>query len=546
VELFKFLLRSSKKTIFFSSLFGALSGYCSTRLVVVMHQAIDPNRPDPSLLLGIFTVMAVMFLISSLAGQIPMFQLSENGVYHMRLKLIEQINKTPLRVLEKVGEHRLYATLTSDVNTLSGSLIRVPQVLVNSTILLGCFIYLGMLSMTVLAGMVLFIFSMVFVFRIAFVQADKRLEVARECGDELFKQFRDVVAGAKEMKMHEPRRKALIHDHLEPTAATYKKTRVRAWVTFEGANTLGSLGYFLVIGFLIFAIPMWQTLSPEVISGGVLLFLFMMSPIRSLLDAVPSISAVNVALRKIDKLGLSLGENDHEETPWDQLPALDRNWSDLALQDMRHGYYNEQKDESFVLGPINLELKPAEIVFVIGGNGSGKSTLAKMITGLYPSETGRLTLDGVRIDEKNIDWYRQHFTTVFSDFYLLDRLLGIESSKIDEYAAGYLEDLHLDHKVHMEGNRLSTTQLSTGQRKRLALLYASLEDRPIYLFDEWASDQDPHFKKVFYTRLLPELKARGKCVITITHDDRYFHLADRVIKLEDGCLSNAELSQFQA
>jgi putative ATP-binding cassette transporter len=61
-----------------------------------------------------------------------------------------------------------------------------------------------------------------------------------------------------------------------------------------------------------------------------------------------------------------------------------------------------------------------------------------------------------------------------------------------------------------------------------------LEDRPFYLFDEWASDQDPLFKDVFYKQLLPELKSRNKAVLVITHDDRYFAGADRLIRLDYG------------
>jgi putative ATP-binding cassette transporter len=98
----------------------------------------------------------------------------------------------------------------------------------------------------------------------------------------------------------------------------------------------------------------------------------------------------------------------------------------------------------------------------------------------------------------------------------------------------YLRHLALEQKVRITDQRLSTTDLSQGQRRRLALLTAYLEDRPFYVFDEWAADQDPQYKKVFYTELLPELRARGKGVAIITHDDRYFHLGDRIIKLDEG------------
>jgi putative ATP-binding cassette transporter len=103
----------------------------------------------------------------------------------------------------------------------------------------------------------------------------------------------------------------------------------------------------------------------------------------------------------------------------------------------------------------------------------------------------------------------------------------------------YLRYLALDQKVQVTEQRLSTTDLSQGQRRRLALLTAYLEDRPFYVFDEWAADQDPQYKEVFYTELLPELRARGKGVAIITHDDRYFHLGDRIIKLDEGKIAGS-------
>ena len=181
---------------------------------------------------------------------------------------------------------------------------------------------------------------------------------------------------------------------------------------------------------------------------------------------------------------------------------------------------------------VNLTFKAGELIFIVGGNGSGKSTLAKLITGLYIPESGRLCLDDTAIIDTNREWYRQHFSTIFSDFYLFDRLVSPTNSPLE--AQTYLKTLELEKKVSMSNGQLSTTKLSQGQRKRLALLGAYLEDRPIYLFDEWAADQDPVFRKIFYTQLLAELKQRGKTVLVISHDDHYFHLADRIIKLDYG------------
>ncbi|WP_255211240.1 cyclic peptide export ABC transporter, partial [Methylogaea oryzae] len=201
---------------------------------------------------------------------------------------------------------------------------------------------------------------------------------------------------------------------------------------------------------------------------------------------------------------------------------------------MTHHYFRDEAVRDFMLGPLDFVLEPGELVFVVGGNGSGKTTLALLLIGLFAPESGTILLDGAPVTAAAREDYRQHFSAVFSDFYLFESLLGFGNRELDEQARDYLRRLQLDHKVRIEDGRFSTVDLSQGQRKRLALLAAYLEDRPFYVFDEWAADQDPAFKQVFYTEILPSLKAKGKTVVVITHDDAYFHLADRCLRLEDG------------
>jgi putative pyoverdin transport system ATP-binding/permease protein len=191
-------------------------------------------------------------------------------------------------------------------------------------------------------------------------------------------------------------------------------------------------------------------------------------------------------------------------------------------------------EQGFKLGPIDLNMRSGELIFIVGSNGSGKSTLAKLITGLYTPRSGQISLNGEPITEANVEWYRQHFATTFADAYLFDSYLGFDNPQLDREVGKYLQEFQLDQKVSVNNGVLSTTSLSQGQRKRLALLTAFLEDRPIYLFDEWASDQDPTFREIFYEQMLIQLKNRGKLVIVITHDDRYFHLADRILQLNYG------------
>ncbi len=257
-----------------------------------------------------------------------------------------------------------------------------------------------------------------------------------------------------------------------------------------------------------------------------------MTPLQVIMNSLPQLGRANVAMQTINQLGFSLS-NTKEEILSAAVPA-DAQWNTLELRAVTHSYNRESESQTFVLGPIDLYFKPCELVFIIGGNGSGKTTLVKLITGLYAPEQGHIYLDGREIEDKTVEWYRQHFSVVFSDFYLFEQLLGLNDADLEVKAQMYLEQLKLSHKVSVANGRFSSTDLSQGQRKRLALLTAYLEDRPIYVFDEWAADQDPYFKNIFYLQLLPELKARGKMVLVISHDDRYYNIADRIIKLDEG------------
>ena len=177
------------------------------------------------------------------------------------------------------------------------------------------------------------------------------------------------------------------------------------------------------------------------------------------------------------------------------------------------------------------------MLFLIGGNGSGKTTLLKLLTGLYYPDSGTIALDERILDKTTYQAYRELFALIFDEFHLFDRLYGLDSinsKKVNDL----LRLMELDAKTEVLDEGFTNIQLSTGQRKRLAMIVALLDDRPIYVLDEWAADQDPHFRKYFYDVLLYELKEQGKTIIAVSHDDRYFHVADRVLKMEYGQFVN--------
>jgi len=307
---------------------------------------------------------------------------------------------------------------------------------------------------------------------------------------------------------------------------------INGMAIYTAAASWGQTLVFVVIGLVLFLLPAVMPVSHQALTGYTITLLYLMTPLQLIMNTAPNIARANISLNRVEELGISLEARGVEgKSP----PSMGhRSWEHLELVSVTHSYHVENDDNGFILGPIHMALSPGELVFITGGNGSGKTTLAKLLTGLYIPESGELRLNGEPITDENREDYRQHFSAVFSDFHLFDSLLGLEYPDLDDRARGYLTKLLLDKKVKINSGLFSTIELSQGQRKRLALLIAYLEDRPIYLFDEWAADQDPMFKEVFYYQILPELKSRGKTVIVISHDDRYYHLADRLIRLELG------------
>jgi putative pyoverdin transport system ATP-binding/permease protein len=368
--------------------------------------------------------------------------------------------------------------------------------------------------------------------------AYRSLGRAREEEDRLFRHFRALTEGVKELKLHRQRRSVFLSRDIHAATEAYQRHNIAAENGFIFAQHWSHLLFFALIGLMLFYAPSAGISTGSARTGYVITALYLMGPLAGVLTSMALFGRANIALQKIEHLGVSLSRMGTDAAPavTAELPLT---FNRLELVGVTHSYHHEKEDSHFMLGPISLVFEPGELVFIVGGNGSGKSTLAKIITGLYAPERGFIRANGQVITDESRDDYRQLFSTVFSDFFLFETLLGLEHPHLDARAKEFLTELHLDRTVRVRDGAFSTTALSQGQRKRLALLTAYLEDRPFYLFDEWASDQDPQFKEVFYTRLLPDLRANGKTVVVITHDDKYFYVADRIIKLDYGQMNDA-------
>lgn len=530
MNLIYFLLRSSWGMVAIATVTGLLSGSSSACLIALVSIA-GSRHNNASLIIWSFVGLAIVALITSIISQVVLIRLSQAAVFQLRMRLSRQILSSELSHLEELGTPRLLATLTEDVQAVSSAVHVIPFLCSDIAIVVGCLIYITWLSWVVL----LIVFGLLIVAMASCLvllnRGGKFLSLAREDQDVLFNHLRTITDGIKELKLHYQRRQVFLSEELQSTAAAFRRHNVHGLTFFATTSSWGRLLFFFAVGLVLFVLPSLIVINPQTVSGYILTFTYLMMPMEGIVNNLPLLSRAGIALQKIESLGLSLSSRaEVSSVP----PEINYSWQRLELKGVTYPYRTEQEESSFILGPIDLTFHPRELVFIVGGNGSGKSTLAKLITGLYIPKTGEIELDGQPINQENREWYRQYFSVVFSDFYLFERLLGLDNTHLDTQAQDYLRQLQLDHKVKVKNGKLSTTALSQGQRKRLTLLTAYLEDRPIYLFDEWAADQDPVFKEIFYTQFLPKLRDRGKTVLVISHDDHYFHLADRIVKLDYG------------
>ena len=538
MRLLLILLRESKRQALLTVLFGLLSGASSAALLALINQALargaEGSLGDIALP---FVGVALAAVVARVCSQFVSNRLQQGILLNLRLWLSRHLLSTSLRTLEEAGAHRMLVSLMQDIHMLSMGVSTLPEMFINVAVVVSSLVYLGWLSwpicLTVLGLLVLGQLT----YALPAGAADRYQLQARDQSSTLSRHFLAMSSGAKELRLNRGRRGAFFDVDLAPAAHELRRLSLRSEDLYALAGSWGMSLYTLTIGLLLLVGPRVTALSQAELIGAVLVVLYLQPSLNAVTSMFPSLRRGEVAFKQIEKLGVTLTPERGLSAPSLVLQEPPRTFERLELVGVTHTYRSERDGEQFTLGPINLSLSRGELLFLVGGNGSGKTTLAKVLCGLYPPVAGELRVDGRPVTAEGLDDFRQHFASVFFDFHLFERLLGLSTPDLLRQAQEYLTRLHLEQKVRIgEDGLLSTVALSQGQRKRLALLVAYLEDRPVYLFDEWAADQDPQFKEVFYKQLLPDLKARGKAVVVISHDDRYFHLADRVVRIESGQL----------
>lgn len=536
MEIVRFFLKHSRKTVVVSMVAAIFSGACNAALLAVINLLLKRDGSSGSRLVLAFVGLCIVLPLSRFASEILLNNLGQDSLYSFRIQISRQALATSLRHLEQLGIHRVLSALTDDLPVIANTALVLPLVCLNATVIIGCLLYIGLLSWKVLSLILLFVFLGIACYQFPVLKAQGIFRRARKDGEALLKHFQALLYGSKELKLHKDRRDAFFSSLLDRTASSFRSHNKMAMTIYTASATWGQALVFIVVGLILLAFPASRGLSRDTLTGCTLALLYMMTPLQVIMNMAPNLARANVAIRNVKELGFQLSSEIENENEPDGSAKELQDWQELRFQAVKHSYRREGELENFALGPLNVHFSRGELVFITGGNGSGKTTFVKLLTGLYSPEQGEITIDGELsvTHPQQRERYRGYFTAVFSDFFLFDQLLGLPDASVASSADTYLQQLKLAHKVKVENGALSTTELSQGQRKRLALLTAYLEDRQVYVFDEWAADQDPYFKDIFYLQILQELKARGKTIFVISHDDRYYHVADRILKFDEG------------
>lgn len=475
-----------------------------------------------------FLGLLLLLMVVTLGSQLALTTLGHHFVFRLRGEFIKRILDTQIEKVEKIGSASLLAGLTSDIRNITIAFVRLPELAQGIILTFGSAAYLAWLSGKMMMVTALWMALTIWGGFVLVARVYRHMATLRETEDKLYHDYQTVLEGRKELTLNRERAEYVFNQLYLPDAREYRHHIIRADTFHLSAVNWSNIMMLGAIGLVFWMANSLGWANTAVAATYSLTLLFLRTPLLSAVGALPTLLSAQVAFNKLNTFSLAPYRADFPQ------PEPHPHWQTLELRDVCFHY----PDNSFAVGPINLTLQRGELVFLIGGNGSGKSTLAMLLTGLYQPASGQILLDGQPLAADKPEDYRKLFSAVFTDVWLFDRLLGpggkaADSALVDQWMA-YLK---MTHKLQLDNGRIVDLKLSKGQKKRVALLLALAEERDIILLDEWAADQDPHFRREFYQQLLPLLQQMGKTVFAISHDDHYFQHADRLLEMRSGQLT---------
>jgi len=510
---------------------SVLNGLASALIIFTINESFNRNLEYSKELLVYFLFALTFFVYTIKLTQGRMIVITNEIVYEKRIAIINRVLETSYQSIEKIGSSRIYSSLNNDTNAVANLPGIIVSIASNALTLIFCLGYLWASSAVAFAASASVIILNCFISYFTGRMASQYWEKNRDVQDVYFSQLSDLVYGFKELILGKPRKQEFskeIRKYSRYSAELSKEASIK-FLNFSLYNTLM---YNIIFGMVVFVFPIIIVgINVNDLRENLFLVFYLIGPFGNLMGAIPDLTKIKVNMQRIEQLLCDLDDENLKTGLPQSDTANFTNELILQLNQLTFKYVAENEDE-FILGPIDTEIKSGEITFIIGGNGSGKSTLGKILAGLYSPANGYISINQKQCTIKELN---SCFSAIFSDFHLFSKLYGIEYQSQKQEIFQMFKDMKIENKIKIDENgKFVDLKLSTGQKKRLAFIVCCLDDKPFMLFDEWAAEQDPEFRAYFYMEILPQLKRKGKGIIVITHDDRFFHMADKVIKLERG------------
>lgn len=509
----------------------ALAGGTNALILSTINAAAQrASQSGPDLhLLAMFCLCLLVYIITQRYVMATAMSEIERIVNDLRMRLVAKVRRSDLARIERLNPADVLTTIAKEpvtISSLAPSFVAAGQACLLLLFVTG---YVAYLSVTALALTAMAAFFAVSIFLRRSEKLRQRLKRTAEQDSDVFEGIDDLLTGFKEVKMSRARGMALAHaiERLSEEATALKQETARS---SAGEFVFAQSTFYLLLATVVFAVPAFSSVASADLVKITSAILFLIGPISMIVQAIPALATANSSMERLVALDSQLSAGSSAAEDADARPVAVR--PELRLQGAAFTY-SENGSGGFTVGPVDFTARPGEIVFITGGNGSGKTTLMKLMSGLYHPDNGHVFLGETMLSPATEAWFRDQISIIFADFHLFRRLYGLGEQDPERMAA-LLREMQIDQKTSVRGDSFTTIQLSTGQRKRLALIVALIEDKPVMIFDEWAADQDPQFRQKFYEEILPGLKAKGKVVICVTHDDRYFDVADHRFKMEFG------------
>lgn len=532
MRLLLLLLRTSRRDAVIGILAGAAVGFSASGFAWVLQATLAQRGANWGAYAAIFAACWLTYGLGSVLAGNRITRVAQRAVRDLRLSISRRILALPLPVLER-DQARIFPVLTEDITMISTATSRLPSAISGFATVLGCFVMLGLIAWPLALACLGLLVVALGIYVQPLRRFQRHLAGWRADWDRFAQLLDAIVHGHKELILDRRKRTAFLDEQLEPIARRQQAemTSANTWEIL--VRRWGELLMLLGLGLLLFTLPWHAWATYEQFGRFLFVALFILAPLSTLVGFSTDLGRAQLAISRINDLGVLLGRHAATPPPPASPATPSRAFGHLALRNIAYRHAGAAS-AVFTLGPLSVAFDRPEVVLISGGNGSGKTTLLKVMAGLYPANDGEITLDAQPLTPATLEHHRARFAVIFSDFFLFPSLLGYPQPSAAE-TDRWLREMQLERHVQVNADgEFSTTQLSQGQRKRLALITALLEDKPIYVFDEWAADQDPGFRRLFYERILPGLRDRGKLVLAISHDEAYYPLADRHLHLVDG------------